>query len=568
MNKEQFMSSNNEYFTSKRVDEQIEQLHQTGVLDESTGEAQLVSLLRHYYRVPLAAEDRAALEHARQRITGKQSDGETLDDDTPVVTLHHPHPVAHTRSTRFMRILSGLAAVILVGLLIGSWLVVTHMFSTSSNVLSNGPRDLYIIHNEIAYRLDGSSGKVIWQHRVGTGKQPDPRVGSSANLQVVNHVVYAVLDFDIYALDARTGQQIWHVTNHTNKSYFWFVVDNGRLYLYSLDSTFSALNASNGSELWHNTTFTTENGYGFSVRDGNLYTQNSAVSPGDQKLYSLDGATGNVRWSAPLTQGSLLSVPLVENGSVYYSSGNLLYAVNEQNGQKIWEQTVPAAGTLSGAYMADGILYVNGGSSIMEASTDTRNIFALDAHTGQLMWSAGPGYNMLNIPITNGLLLAARQHNGIYSIAGLDAHTGKVAWQVPFQCAVSHFSPQLSYPTCGVLWTEVINGKLYLLESASQPQNKTIYSLKSFNPGTGQLLSDHQLTVDQDNPFAVGASNGLFYLQINLPRTANTISYTDYLFAAYRLSDGGIAWRHSMPPFPPPTSANTAPGTSGPVLAP
>jgi len=563
MNKEQFMTSNNEYFTSEQVDEQIEQLHQTSILDRSTGEAQLVNVLRRYYRVPLFAEDRAALEHARQRITGKQSDVDTRDDAS-VGTFHPAGPVAHPRSTRFMRMLSGLAAIILVGILIGGWLAVTHRVGTPPTLSSNGPRDLYIIHNEIAYRLDGSSGKVVWQYRVATGKQPDPRVGSSAYLQVVNGVVYAVLDFDIYALDARNGKQIWHVINHTNKSYFWFVVDNGRLYLYSLDSTFSALNAADGSELWHNTTFTTENGYGFSVRNGNLYTQNSAAN----QLDTLDGATGKIRWSAPMPRGSLSDAPLVEHGAVYFSSGNQLYALNEQSGARIWEQTVPAAGSLTDAYLAGGTLYVNGYSMTLESSTDTRNIFALNARTGQLLWTADPGYNTLNMPITDGLLLAAREHNGIYSIAGLDPHTGKAAWQVPFQCAVNHFGPQLTYPGCGALWTEDINGNLYLLESAGLPQNKMVYTLKSFNPGTGQLLSEHQLAIEQDNPVVIGASNGLLYMQINVPRIANTISYTDYLFAAYRLSDGATAWSHAMPPFPAPTSANTAPGTSQPVLAP
>lgn len=531
-------------------------------LFEQPNEAQLVNVLRRYYRVPLFAEDRAALEHARQRITGKQSDVDTRDDDAPVGTFHPTGPAAHPRSTRFMRMLSGLAAIILVGILIGGWLAVTHRVGTPPTLSSNGPRDLYIIHNEIAYRLDGSSGKVIWQHRVSTGKQPDPRVGSSAYLQVVNGVVYAVLDFDIYALDARNGKQIWHVINHTNKSYFWFVVDNGRLYLYSLDSTFSALNAADGSELWHNTTFTTENGYGFSVRNGNLYTQNSAAN----QLYTLDGTTGKVRWSAPMPQGSLTGSPVVENGAVYFSAGTLFYALKEQNGEKIWEQTVPTSGTF-GTYLAGGILYVNGPAMMIESSTDVRDIFALNARTGQLLWTADPGYNMLNIPITDGLLLAAREHNGIYSIAGLDPQTGKVAWQAPFQCAVSQFDRWL-YPACSVSWAEVINGKLYLLESAGQPQNKMVYTLKSFNPGTGQLLSEHQLAIEQDNPVAIGASNGLLYMQINVPRIANTISYTDYVFAAYRLSDGANAWSHAMPPFPAPTSANTAPGTSEPVLAP
>jgi hypothetical protein len=124
------------------------------------------------------------------------------------------------------------------------------------------------------------------------------------------------------------------------------------------------------------------------------------------------------------------------------------------------------------------------------------------------------------------------------------------------------------YPACGVLWADVINGKLYLLESAGPPQNKAIYTLKIFDPGTGQLLSEHPLAIEQDNPVAIGASNGFLYMQINVPRIANTISYFDYVFAAYRLSDGATAWRHAMPPFPAPTSANTAPGTSEPVLAP
>jgi hypothetical protein len=108
----------------------------------------------------------------------------------------------------------------------------------------------------------------------------------------------------------------------------------------------------------------------------------------------------------------------------------------------------------------------------------------------------------------------------------------------------------------------------FALESSGQPQNKLVYILKSFIPGTGQLLSEHQLAVGQDNPVTVGASNGLLYLQINVPRRANDISYADYLFVAYLLSDGGMAWRHAMPPFPAPTSANTAPATSMPVLAP
>jgi len=49
---------------------------------------------------------------------------------------------------------------------------------------------------------------------------------------------------------------------------------------------------------------------------------------------------------------------------------------------------------------------------------------------------------------------------------------------------------------------------------------------------------------------------------------AAAIIVEDYVFAAYRLSDGATVWRYTLPPFPAPTSANTAPYTSQPVLAP
>ena len=566
MSKEPFMESGHGYFTAEQIDEQIDQLGRANTAGEANDESHLVHALRRYHSPSLLAEDRAALERARQRIAGTVRDTGTFDDQVPLATIPPAHPVARTHGGRFVRLLGGLAAVLLVGILLGSWLVVTHMVSTHTTVIPEQPSDLYVIHSDTAYRLDGKSGKVVWQRHLSTRRQPDPQVGGSAYLQVVNHIVYAVLDFDIYAFDAATGKPIWHVTNHTGKSYFWFVVDNGRLYFYSLDNTFSALNAATGSLLWHNTTFMTENGYGFSVRNGNLYTQNS----GGNQIDTLDGATGRLRWSLPMPQGSLVGAPLVENGVVYYSSGNILYAVHEQSGQRIWTQTVPAAAILAGAYRvsaADSILYVNSFSGIMESSTDIRNMFALDARTGKLLWSAGPGYNTLNLPVTNGLLLAAREHNGVYSLAGLNPRTGKVAWQVPFQCGIYHFGPTLVYPECSAVWTGVIGGKLYLLESDGQPVHKLVYTLKSFDPATGQLLSEHPVAIGQDSLIAIGADNGLLYLRVNVPRFANTIYYDDYVFVALRLSDGATAWSHAMPAFPPPTSANTAPGTSMPVLA-
>lgn len=562
------MTANDEYFTSEGIDEQIEHLHQTMPLDESTDEARLVNALRRHYSVPVTAEDRAALARVQQRITGGQHTvGMFEGGSKPIAPLAPSNRVAHPRRTRLVRVLSSLAAVILVGTLIGAWFAVTRMVATPSTLPASIGQSLYVVQNGVAYRLDGSSGKVIWQDHLATSKK-----SGSANLQVVNNVVYVILDFDIYALNASNGAQIWHATNRTSKAYFYSVIAHGRLYLYSLNYTFSALDAANGSVLWHNTTFTTQNGYGFSVRDGNLYT----TSDNGTTLYTLDGATGQVRWHLYLSQTSLLQSPLVANGVVYVASGNLLYALNEQNGKINWKQTIPVLGDFAVTSLVNSVLYVTNDSPILDVGSigsqpvvDNRNFFAYNVQSGQLLWTAQPGYNTIfNLPITNGLLLAARNYNGDYSIGGLNPQTGKVVWQAPFQCAVSRFNQQVN-PTCSTVWTAIITGKLYLLESDSPSQNEAVYTLKSFDPASGQQLSAHQFTFGlQDTIGVVGASNGLLYMQIGMSKWADGIPYSNYLFAAYRLSDGSLAWSHTMPPFPPPTSANTQPNTSQPVLVP
>src|SRR5579885_394680 len=258
------MTSNNEYFTPEQVDEQIERLRQQSAGHEQTNEVLLVNTLQRHYQTSLAEQDQAALAHARQRVLENLEDNQpVLDHEPQFVNVRTARPVVHPRRTRLMRLLSGLAAVLVVGVLLISWLVVTHPAPPPIASTGSAQSNLYTIHSGIAYGIDGRTGKVIWQHPVPTRKLTNFNHGGSAQLIVANSTVYAMLDFDIYALDASTGNQLWHIINHGQKEYFYMVVDSARLYLFSLDNTFSAFDAYNGSQLWHNTTFTTENGYGF-----------------------------------------------------------------------------------------------------------------------------------------------------------------------------------------------------------------------------------------------------------------------------------------------------------------
>lgn len=579
------MTFNNEYFIPEQVDEQIEQLHQQSATHEQINEAQLVNMLQRHYQVSLAEGEQAALAHARQRILENLDNLPVLDYEPQFVNVRATRSVARPKRARLTRLLSSLAAVLVVGTLVTSWFVVTHLAKPPIASTGSAQSNLYTIHSGIAYGLDGRTGNVIWQRPVPTRKLTNFNHGGTAQLIVANSTVYAMLDFDIYALDASTGNQRWHIINHGQKEYFYMAVDSARLYLFSLDNTFSAFDAYNGTQLWHNTTFITENGYGFSILDGNLYTQTSDPNPQAQKLYALDGTTGRVRWSYPLTEGTLLTPPVVANGVVYFSSGssNILSAVDEQNGDKVWEKRVSNASGLASLYVADDILYVNEAPLIIDLVGSVGNtthinkaIYAFDARNGQILWTSNPDFDAFHFPITDGVLLSERQHNGTYSIAGLDPRTGKVVWQVPFTCngvGQNPESPGAVYPSCSVFWSEVTNGTLYLLESDAQPLNSNhssqmIYTFKSFNPRTGQLLSEQPLESSQNPPTGIGVSNGLLYAAISIPREANTLPYADVVFVAYHLNDGTQAWQHAMPPFPAPQGANTMPNTSGYVLFP
>jgi outer membrane protein assembly factor BamB len=491
-------------------------------------------------------------------------------------------------------LLSGLAPLIEPDRSAGRLSLLTDLLVPSPSVVSGVRRDLYVIYHGVAYCFDGRNGKVIWQTPVST-RAPINDQSKSTLLHVVSGVVYVVLTFDIYALDARNGKQIWHVVNHTENGYFWTVVDDGRVYLYSLDQTFSALNAANGSLLWHNTAFTTGDGYGFHIRHGHLYTQRHTNRGRDCELVTLVGVTGEIRWSALLPQTAPLSEPLVKDGVVYIAAGEFFCALKEQGGESIWEQAVPNT-FLYNPYLVDGILYaespalINFRLSRTKFSSELPHIVALNAQTGQLLWTVGPGYRRLkgafqwaghltdnrsSLAIVDGLLLVSHeeyeqiegtgesaksaqyQYRGPEHIVGLDARTGREVQLYPLQNAV---------------WGEILDNILYLVESVDLPQEqgaliaKRAFILKQVHPNTGQLLSEHPLVTEQ-NTFPVdGTGNGLLYQRISVSKTEPYPS-REYRFVAYHLHDGSLAWSYAMPLLSPQTSSHDGP-ESAPVLAP
>jgi outer membrane protein assembly factor BamB len=543
------MRDNEQLFKPETVDDQIEHYASESYEQDALFDEQLVQTLQHIYQPPaISAEDRASLTRVKQRIASKQT--ALYPPSTPAT--EHVLPIQRTIKTAgqgtqqrepslFKRTFSLLAAVLIVGLVVGSWAVVTHLAkqpgqAANNNSLDGPQQNVYFGRNHVIYKLDGRTGNIIWQ------TQLDPRaqeLTGGMHVHVFNGAVYIIMSRDIYTLDARTGKARWHTRRIDGYSYTYDTVADGRIYLYGFGAnepggTFSAVNTQNGAELWHNTTFHTNRGEWFSVVHGTLY-----VLSDREDFYAFDTATGAERWHFSSThRPSFYNAPVVENGIVYFSMGlgNHFVALNEKTGRLVWEQQIPAENVFSTFQLVNGIVYVSSSQMVEKEANQyeqSKKISAFDAKTGAIVWTSPPGYTMLDgTPIADGLLIAQAKQNGVLTLNAFRANDGKQVWQAQEACASDVCLGDRVY---------IMNGTGYLLES-NTTKTDFFVMIKSFDWQKGTLLAQKPSIFGST---ILGISNGIIYQQAStVSGNGNNQKFTDNIYAI-RLADSSIRWQYS-----------------------
>ncbi len=193
----------------------------------------------------------------------------------------------------------------------------------------------------------------------------------------------------------------------------------------------------------------------------------SAGSGAPGRIYAINSANGQIRWSRPLPSASESS-PLLDHGKVFFGSQNgTVYALSENNGAPIWTYhasgAVKASPTLSG-----GLLYFGDYSGHVQAiseqsgkrvwisssegallgsgtfystpavfygrvylgNTDGR-VYAYDAYTGRLDWAVQTGAYVYASPaVTNAPGLGPTVYLGSYdgTFYAINARSGHVSW--------------------------------------------------------------------------------------------------------------------------------------------
>ena len=133
-------------------------------------------------------------------------------------------------------------------------------------------------------------------------------------------IYFGSYDTHVYALNARTGKQVWRASSQprlgrTGTFYANPAVAYGRIYIGATDGKMYSYGARSGKLRWSSGT----GDYIYS--SAAIWRGNVLVGSYDGDFYSFDAATGDVRWKFN-ADGKISGSPTVIDGIVYFSTLN------------------------------------------------------------------------------------------------------------------------------------------------------------------------------------------------------------------------------------------------------
>jgi outer membrane protein assembly factor BamB len=255
---------------------------------------------------------------------------------------------------------------------------------------------LYLGTDDYQFRsFSAYTGRQRWSKFLG---------GIPGNAAVSGGVVYVARNSGtVYAIDARTGQEIWESANY-GQLYGAPALSGGGLYVGTegTDSGVHALDAATGTEIWYFDGSGDFSGASPAVSGGMVYATRFDL---DLSLYALDAATGALVWQQPLGTNGVCSSPAVANGVVYASGDGVMQAFDAASGTPLWAS---ASNDVFGSpIVANGVLYA--------AGVRDGQFYALDAATGAPLWSFASGGAFADPIVANGKLYAGSWDDNLYA---------------------------------------------------------------------------------------------------------------------------------------------------------
>lgn len=287
-------------------------------------------------------------------------------------------------------------------------------------------------------------------------------LGDSVGVSAVDGVIYSESDLGyLYAIDARTGRLRWKA-QADNAFMGNPVIAHGVVVAGVGDTGFAF---SQVQKLIHGQQAVRGIGwsaiYGFDQHTGrqlwrvptlgadmpSLAERHGVVfeGTGDGHMIALNVRTGRQVWSTMLGGFDSMSSPAVVGNTLYvgFSAPNYLYALNATTGAVEWKATVPGVANTGMGDNSPAVDPARGlviQDSVVDADPATKTmdleVFAVDAHTGRLVWqrklgrgAAPPAYKAGITMIHNGVVYVGSPATS--TLVALDESTGARLWTMP-----------------------------------------------------------------------------------------------------------------------------------------
>lgn len=281
---------------------------------------------------------------------------------------------------------------------------------------------LYLAGRDHAiYALDTATGAQRWRADLGAALALVSAVADGVvyvmGLDQTSSSSQASYAYAVYALDAATGAQRWHIRTRTSPS-IDAAVANGLVYFGAWSAPVFALDTATGAQRWQAQTDNTAYAAP-AVANGVLYDISGA---GNGSVVALDAATGALRWRTQT--GSFccsgLAVPAVADGVVYVGAADTyVYALDAATGAQRWRAQAGNE-VFTTPVVSNGVVYVG--------SYD-HNVYALDAAAGALRWKYQTGDRVVSAPVvSNGVVYVSATETD-HNAYALDAATGALRWK-------------------------------------------------------------------------------------------------------------------------------------------
>ena len=148
----------------------------------------------------------------------------------------------------------------------------------------------------------------------------------------------------LFALDARTGKQIWSKSDATEFFYATPVTAYGRVYIGGTDGTMYSYGQKTGNLLWAKPLGT------YIYSSAAVYKRRVFTGTYDGKLYALDAATGDTRWRRDVPS-AVHGSPVVMGGLVYSPTARAAAPrrrATSSTAPRAWPPTTSVTGTACG----------------------------------------------------------------------------------------------------------------------------------------------------------------------------------------------------------------------------